>query len=177
MLYLSGIGKRFQTSSAPTSILPVSASCFTFFPENLDFSILLTSEIPVNNKKLQPFTSILFGFWQVFFLSVGKKDLALCMPDRHFSCQWIIFFTWQFIDRYYACQWMLFNDWQVLDLSVNENGNSVCRWQVFYLSTRQRVTVLLPVFGWIPKCLFFCYVNKALDAFYSKKLSGGDCFH
>ena len=71
------------------------------FPENLYFSIPLTSKILVSNRKVQPFTAYFFWGWQVFFLSVHEFSLLFDKPDKHFACQLI--FLW-LVDKQKACQ-------------------------------------------------------------------------
>ena len=84
-----------------TSVLLVRQWNLKSFQENLYFSISLTSEILVSNRKLQPFTAEFFLFWQVFFLSVHEYSLLFGKPEKHFACQFI--FLW-LVDKQKACQ-------------------------------------------------------------------------
>ena len=87
--------------SVLTRVLLVRQWNLKLFLENLYFLISLTSEILVSNRKLQPFTAVLFGFWHVFFLSVHDFSSYFGKPDKEFACQLII--LWM-VDKQKACQ-------------------------------------------------------------------------
>ena len=101
--------------SVLTRVLLVRQWNLKLFPENLYFSIPLTSEILVSNRKLQPFTAILFGFWHVFILSLHDFSSYFGKPDKEFACQLII--LWM-VDKQEACQCSFSIHWEEKNLSV-----------------------------------------------------------
>ena len=87
--------------SVLTRVLLVRQWNLKLFPENLYFSISLTSEILVSNWKLQPFTSRFFGCCHVFFLSVHEYSLLFGKPDKYFACPLICLWL---VDKQKTCQ-------------------------------------------------------------------------
>ena len=88
-----------------TRVLLVKQWNLNIFPENLYFSIPLTSEILVSNRKLQPSTAILFDFWHVFYLSVHEISWLYSNSDKYFACQPMFFWL---VDKQKACQCSFF---------------------------------------------------------------------
>ena len=99
----------------------------------------LTSEILVSNRKLQPCTAILFGFWHVFSLSVHENSSCFGKPDKEFACQLII--LWM-VDKEKACQCSFSIHWEEKSLSARLYGYSdklfACQLMILWLVDKQK---------------------------------------
>ena len=146
---------KFEKTSQCWQVFYLSGNeIWMFFPENLYFSIPLTSEILVSNKKLQPFTLILFGLWHVFFLSVHEFSLLFGKPDKHFACQLI--FLW-LVDKQKACQCSFSTPLRRKKLVSKTLG---LQWQAFCLSVDNFKSDWQAKSLSVKKCSFFDTTDK-----------------